>query len=482
MFMGVFDAGAIYLALPPIEADLRTGISDQQWIVGIYVLMQASLTLPTGTLGDLLGRRRVFLTGVSLFTLGSIACGLSLTATEIITARLVQGIGGAVINALALAMAVGGITDPNEREKTVRGFTNVAGLGAVVAPALGGVLVHALGWRALFFVNVPIAIFVIVATLRFIPRATRDRSRSADALGYATSFITLLGLSFALIEGDAFGWLSLPIVSAFVIGVGSLILFVLSEERRTDPMLKLTYFRDRIFCGANFAVVTNGLQYFGAFFLASLFLQDVLGLTPLAASAYLTPGMLVFFLVNQFGSTIDKKIGLAKTAMWGTLLCCIGLVGFLFLNASSPAVLLTLFLVVWSIGAASQYTPAATVGMGEIPARDAGMGSGTIGMSLMFGGILGIGLGGSVLTAVMSRALRAEGAPSWLIASAHHGGTWSAIANDTSLDLAAKSHLVALVNQAFVSGMHASIAVLIVLGLAAVGAMAFDFRNRESLS
>jgi DHA2 family methylenomycin A resistance protein-like MFS transporter len=479
MFMGVFDAGAVYLALPPIEADLRTGIADEQWIVGIYLLMQASLTLPTGTLGDLLGRRTVFLTGVILFTLGSVGCGLAHSAADIIGARFVQGIGGAVINALALAMAVGGITDADERERTVRQFTNVCGVAAVIAPALGGVLVHLFGWRVLFFVNVPVAIFVVGATLRTIAPAARDRTRTMDRFGYFTSFSTLLCLSFALIEGETFGWLSPVIVGAFVLAIVSLAVFIRTEEKRTDPMLKLSYFRDRVFCGANYAVITNGMQYFGAYFLAALFLQNVLGLSPLLASAYLTPSMLAFFIVNQFGGAVDKKIGLARSAMWGTVVCSVALMGYWLLTQTSPAILIALILVCWAVGAASQYTPAATVAMGEVPGRDAGMGSGVIGLSLMFGGILGVGLGGSVLSAGIAHALRTLGAPAWLIASSHHGGTWSAIAA-APIDAASKSQLTQVANQAYVQGMHASVTVLIALGLIAALAMAFDFQRKPA--
>ena len=426
MFMGVFDAGAIYLALPPIERDLRTGIADQQWIVGIYVLMQASLTLPMGTFGDLIGRRAVFVSGVVLFALGSIACGISDSPIMMICARLAQGVGGSVINALSLAMAIAPVTDPDERERTVRQFANVCGLGAVIAPALGGVLVHLFGWRVLFFVNVPIAIFIVAATLTLIPRSAPAAGRRRDGVGYSTLLLTLLAISFALIEGDAFGWLSPVILGTFAAGIAALAAFLATEQRRIDPMLKLSYFRNQIFCGANVAVVTNGMQYFGAFFVASMLLQNVLGLSPLFASVYLTPSMVVFFLVNQFGGPLDKKIGLARCAMWGTLLCTLALVGFLFLDVATPPWLISVFLVLWGAGAASQYTPAATVAMSTVPESDAGMGSGVLGMSLMFGGILGIGLGGSVLSATIASALRAEGAPAWLVASSHHGGTWSA--------------------------------------------------------
>src|SRR6185312_4929238 len=193
-FMSVLDGGVVYVGLPAIERSLNVGIADQQWILGIYVLMQGSFTLAAGTLGDLYGRRRIFLAGVALFALGSVTCALAPSGAVLILARALQGVGGSVLFSLSLAIG-STLVASGEKEKLVRNFANVASLGAVVAPLLGGILVSALGWRSIFFINVPIAALVTWVVVTQIKESTVDRVRRLDLQGQFCSLAGVFAIS-----------------------------------------------------------------------------------------------------------------------------------------------------------------------------------------------------------------------------------------------------------------------------------------------
>jgi MFS family permease len=242
-FMAVFDIAVVYLALPEMESSIGAGLADQQWIASAYPLMEAGFTLGAGTLGDLYGRKRVYLLGVAIFVGGSLLSGVAPSAATLIAARFVQGIGGAIVMALPLAILVAMANDDADREQTIRTLMTLAGLGAMMAPVLGGLLVHAYGWRSIFFVNVPIGIFVLYSGIVHVPESPRDPVKRLDLAGQIASSAALIALSFAAIEGNALGWRSPAIVGALVLGLIAACAFVAIERRSPSPMLSLDVLR-----------------------------------------------------------------------------------------------------------------------------------------------------------------------------------------------------------------------------------------------
>ena len=483
-FMGVLDNAVVYLALPAIERDLHTGIADQQWIVGIYILMQGSFTLAAGTLGDLYGRKRIFLTGLTLFILGSIACGFAPSGAFLIAGRFLGGLGSSVLFSLSLAMILALFHDPKMREAGVRGFGNVAGIGAVAAPLVGGLCVSLWGWRSVFFINVPFAIFSIVATMRLIEESEIDRTRRLDVPGQITNVVGLLAFSFVLTEGNALGWTSGAILGTALVGCLAIAGFVRIEQRSADPMLRLKYFANPVFAGSNLMLMLNGMQYYGMFLVASLFLQSVQNQSSFAAGLYLFPAMLSFFLVNQASGKATARLGLARTGIIGMSISCVMVAMYFAVSVATPPWVIALILAVWCIGAGLFYTPTETLGMGSVGDADSGMAAGMLGFSLSFGGVLGIGVVGALLaagmTVYMHGLLATAGVPAdiqpTLLAAAHHGGIWTAIAalGPTTVP---KDVLVHMADVSFATGMRIAIFAVATISFATLAATYFLFRR-----
>jgi DHA2 family methylenomycin A resistance protein-like MFS transporter len=483
-FMGVLDNAVVYLALPAIEHDLHTGIADQQWIVGIYILMQGSFTLAAGTLGDLYGRRRIFLIGLSLFIGGSIACGFAQNTAFMIGGRLIGGLGSSVLFSLSLAMVLELFHDPAKREAGVRGFANVAGIGAVAAPLVGGLCVNLLGWRSVFFINVPFALFSIIVTLALIDESATDPKRRLDVPGQITNVLALLALSFALTEGNAIGWTSPVILAVAAVACLAAAAFIMVERRSADPMLRLSYLGKPEFSASIIVMIFNGMQYYGLFLVASLYLQEVQHESSLWAGLYLFPGMLTFFLVNQNSGFVTKRLGLARTAFTGIVISTAAILVYIGVSLSTPSWIVALILVMWCLGAGLTYTPSNTIGMGSVSDADSGMASGMLGFSTAFGGVLGIGVVGALLasglTSFLRDALPAAGVPAGvaqtLLVAAHHGGIWSAIAALPPLTIPV-AQLDQLANTAFAHGMRFAVLILGIASAIALFGMAWLFRK-----
>ena len=483
-FMGVLDNAVVYLALPAIEHDLHTGIADQQWIVGIYILMQGSFTLAAGALGDLYGRRRIFLIGLSLFIGGSIACGFAPNTAFMIGGRLIGGLGSSVLFSLSLAMVLALFHDPSKREAGVRAFANVAGIGAVAAPLVGGLCVNLLGWRSVFFINVPFALFSIIATLALIDESETDPKRRLDVPGQVTNVLALLALSFGLTEGNALGWTSPAILAAAVIAGVAAAGFIALERRSPDPMLRLNYLRKPEFSASILVLIFNGMQYYGLFLVASLYLQEVQHQSSLWAGLYIFPAMLTFFLVNQNSGRVTKRLGLARTAFVGIVISTVAVLAYFAVSLSTPSWIVGAILVLWCIGAALNYTPSNTIGMGSVSDADSGMASGMLGFSTAFGGVIGIGVVGALLASGMTASLRdalpqagvPAGIAQTLLTAAHHGGIWSAIAALPPLPITV-AQLDQLANVAFVHGMRFAVLILGIGSAIALVVMAWLFRK-----
>ncbi|HEY8320319.1 MAG TPA: MFS transporter [Candidatus Baltobacteraceae bacterium] len=473
--VAVVNISVIYLALPSIERALNAGIADQQWIVSIYPLMEGGFTIAAGTLGDLYGRKRVLTICVAGFTLATLACALAPGATPLIVARGLQGIFGSALLSLPVAILVAMAPGPDEREDAVRAFAMVAGLGAVVGPVLGGILVHAYAWPSVFYVSVALGVLV-AATLPFVESGRLEAAPRMDYAGQAASILALMALSFAMIEGNATGWFAPPILIAFAVFVVLMIGFVAHERRTAHPMIKLAYFKLPVFNGAALTIGILNFGWFGIMLVCTLYLQNVLDVSALAAGFYLMPSNVAFFAANQLSARLDRAVGLFATTMIALGVSLLGMLWMLAFTVSTPAWEVAGALFVMGLGWGAVFTPAQAAGMRVCDEADQGFAAGAMALSRSVFGVVGIAILGAMIAASMALGITASlsgsgDAPATIRAAAltiHHGGAFSLLASPPPGLTAAA--LEPVLDASFVSGMRAAM-ILCILATVAVTAV-----------
>ncbi len=330
MMVVMMDISIVNVALPDIRAELDAPLSGLQWIVDAYSLVLAGFLVLAGSTADRIGRRRVFRAGLAVFGLGSLLCGLAPGIGWLIAARVVQAVGGTMLNPVAMAIVAATFPDRAERARAIGVFGATAGLALGLGPVLGGALVDGLGWRAVFWVNVPIVAVALVCATLFVPESRAPRPRRADPVGQVLVVSALGCLVFAIIESHAYGWTSPLILALLAITVLATIALVIHEPRRADPLLELRLFRSVPFTSAILMALST-LCAFGAFlFMTSLYLQDVQGMSALSAGLRLIPvGALIATLApltGRFVATRGPRIplltsGTALTLAAVTALC-----------------------------------------------------------------------------------------------------------------------------------------------------------------
>jgi DHA2 family methylenomycin A resistance protein-like MFS transporter len=491
-FMAVFDIAVVFVALPDMQRSIGAGIADQQWIASAYALMEAGFTLAAGTLGDRWGRRRVLVTGVVLFIAASIGSALAPTPNLLIATRFVQGIGGAILMALPLAMLVALARDDRERASAIRTFATIAGLGAVAAPVLGGALVDAFGWRSIFLVNVPLALVVLASTFAYPREPVREGAPRLDVGGQLTSAVALMGLSYAAIEGNAAGWTSVPILCAAALGIVSALAFVAIEQRSSAPMIRFSALRrPELATGAGCMFVMN-LGFFTVYFLSTLFLQNVKHVSPSTAGWYLLANNLAFFVINLGSDPLVRRIGARAAGLSGMACSAAGIALFAGIDASTPAPLLMIPLILTGLAWGFAVTPFNTLAMSAaLPTQaggdETGLDAGLLNLGRPLGATIGATVFGSVIAGMMAAQLARALAPFHLAPAAagriahalHHGGLWSVADGTAAIGIAPVVIRTAL-DDGFVAGMHRSAVITAVLTLLAVIAGWYGTRSRAA--
>jgi EmrB/QacA subfamily drug resistance transporter len=399
------------VALPSIREDLGFSESSLAWVANVYLLTFGGFLLLAGRLGDLFGHRRLFLIGTALFTLASLGCGLATSQATLIGARALQGLGGAIVSAVALSLIVTLFTEPAERVKAMGVFGFVAAGGGSIGVLLGGVLTDVLNWHWIFLVNVPIGALVIVLARLVLPAAhIAPASRRLDVAGAATVTISLVLAVFAIVNGNEIGWTSARTVGLLVVAGALFGLFIAFEARVSVPLVPLGLFRQRNFSTSSVVGVLWAAAMFAWFFLSALYLQLVLGYSPLEVGlAFLPSNLIMAMLSLGWSARLVMRFGIRVTLATGLLMAAAGL--GLFARAPVDGVFIVDVLpsmILLGLGAGMALNPLLLAAMNDIDESEAGFASGVVNTSFMLGGALGLALLASV-AAARSESLVASG-------------------------------------------------------------------------
>jgi EmrB/QacA subfamily drug resistance transporter len=438
MLMIVLDATIVNVALPAIQRDLGFGQSSLAWVVNAYLIAFGGVLLLAGRLGDLLGRRRIFLAGLALFTAASLACGISVSQETLIIARFVQGVGGAMTSSVILGMIVTMFTEPRERTRAISLYSFVASAGASTGLLAGGILTQTLNWHWIFFVNVPIGIVTAIFAFRLLENDEGlGLGHGADVPGAALVTGALMLGVLTIIRTSDVGWTSIETLAGAAATFAALVAFVIREARTANPLLPLRIFRSRTVAGANAVMLLLVAGFFGTFFVGSLYLERVLGFDALGIGLGFLPvslsvGLMSFVfsepLITRFGarSVLRASLILELVALlWFTRLP----VGASYLIDVAPSLALI------GIGSGLAFPALVGLAMSGATNRDAGLASGLVNTTRQVGGALGL--------AAMASAATARGAS--LVA----GGASASVAltggSQVALELAAGFVILAIV-------------------------------------
>jgi len=413
VLMIVLDMTVVNVALPSIRSDLRFSDAALAWVVNAYLLTSGGFLLLGGRLGDLFGHRRLFLIGITLFTLASLACGLAGSRGFLIGARALQGFGGAIVNAVALSLIVALFPEGPERAKAMGVFGFVCSCGGSIGVLLSGLLTGSLNWHWIFLVNIPVGVAVVLASARLLPAAAPGSAAAAhlDVAGALTVTTALVLAIYAIVNGNDIGWLSGQTLGLLAIVAALLVVFVLIELRVHSPMIPLRLFRRRNITVANIVAVLWAAAMFAWFFMSALYMQLVLGYTPMQVGLAFLPSNLIMAacslglsarLVVRFGNRPPLTVGLLLAAAGLFLFDGVPLHGSFGVNVLPGMILL-------GIGAGIAFNPVLLAAMSDVEPNESGLASGIVNTSFMMGGALGLAVLAS-LAAYRSAAGLADGA------------------------------------------------------------------------
>jgi EmrB/QacA subfamily drug resistance transporter len=427
-FMVVLDIAIVNVALPSIQVDLGFSQENLQWVISAYALVFGGFLLLGGRAADLLGRRRIFLAGLVVFTLASLFAGLAWSEASLISARALQGLGAAVITPAALSILSTTFTEGRERNIALGAWGAVGGFGAAAGVLLGGVLTDALSWEWIFFVNVPVGVAGFVLT-PFLLRESRDASvKSFDALG---AFLVTGGLSslvYAITQAGQDGWLAGKTVSFFAAALALLVGFIVWEQRHPEPLMRLGILRIKTVSGANVAGFILGTATFSLFLMLTLYMQQVLGYSPMKTGvAYLAVAGTAIF-TSAIAAQLVTRIGVKPALLIGMTSLTAGLVYFTQVSVGGSYLgdLLPGFLLI-AVGLGFSFVPISIAALAGIQPAEAGLASGLINTSQQIGGALGIAALATIATSRTDDALAGGATQASALVSGFHGAFYAGV-------------------------------------------------------
>ena len=418
LFMVGLDNTIVNVGLPSIGRDLHAGVSGLQWTVAAYTITLASLLMFGGALADRIGRRSIFQVGLSLFTLGSWLCSLAPSLGWLVGFRVLQGVGGSMLNPAALGIITNTFTGPAERARAIGIWDGVFGLSMALGPLLGGVLVGSVGWPGIFWANIPVGLAAVSLTALFVPDSRAPRPRRPDPVGQVLVIVMLGALAYAIIEGPSQGWRSPVIAGFFALSAAAVTGLIMYEPRRDEPLVDLRFFRSVPFAAANLTAICAIAATAGFMFLSTLYLQDVRGLSALQAGLSLLPMPIVMAICAPLAGRMVAKSGPRIPMVIAGASITLSTAALSRLTAVTPTVYLACTYALFGVGSGMVNSPITNGVMAGVPRTQAGVASGMNSSSRQLGQSLGVAIVGSVLAASLHGPMRTG------FTLASHDGWW----------------------------------------------------------
>ena len=418
LFIVGLDQTIVNIALPSIGRSLHAGVAGLQWTIDAYTLVLASLLMLAGSTADRIGRQRTFITGLLLFTLGSLLCSLAPGLGWLIAFRALQAVGGSMLNPVAMSIITNVFTDPRERAQAIGVWGGVIGLSMALGPVVGGGLVGWVGWRSVFWINIPIGLLAAVLTWRFVPESRAPHPRRPDPVGQAFILVTLAALTSAIIEGPGHGWTSPLILTLFLVSALALAGLLAYEPRRAEPLIDLRFFRSAPFTGATMVAIAAFAALNGFLFLNTLYLQETRGLSAVHAGLYTLPMAAMTAICAPISGRIVGARGPRLPLLLAGIAITVSAVMLTGLTATTPAGWLLLAYVVFGFGFGLVNAPITNAAVSGMPRSQAGVASAVASTSRQIGSSLGVAVVGAATTTGLSGAVGAS------FARASHPGWW----------------------------------------------------------
>lgn len=415
------DNTVLNVALPSMQQDLHASTSGLQWTIDAYTLVLASLLMLAGSTADRVGRKRVFMAGLVVFTLGSVLCSLAPNLQALVAFRMVQAVGGSMLNPVAMSIITNTFTDPRERARAIGAWGAVVGISMAAGPLVGGLLVESVGWRSIFWINLPVGLAALLLTLRFVPESRAPRARRPDPVGQVLVIALFGSLTYAIIEAPSTAFASLaPLV---ILALAALAALLRYEPRRAEPLIDLRFFRSAPFSGATVIAVSAFAALGGFLFLSTLYLQNVRGLTALEAGLWMLPMAVPTFLCAPMSGRLVGSRGPRLSLLIAGLAMTASGVLFAAFEAETSDVTLFLGYVLFGVGFGFVNAPITNTAVSGMPRAQAGVAAAVASTSRQLGQTLGVAVVGAVLASGVGassyrEAFVSAARPGWWILAA----------------------------------------------------------------
>jgi EmrB/QacA subfamily drug resistance transporter len=412
------DNTIVNVALPSIQRDLHASLAGLQWTVDAYTVVIASLLLLAGSTADRFGRRRTFQAGLIVFILGSLLCSVAPTLGWLIAARMIQAVGGSMLNPVAMSIITNVFTEPRERATAIGVWGSVVGVSLALGPIVGGLLTETIGWRAIFWINVPIGLAAAILAAIYVPESRAARARRFDPFGQCLVILALSSLTYAIIDAPSASWISAQTIGMLAVSAGSILGLALYEPRRADPLIELRFFRSPPFTGATVIAICAFAGFSGFLFLNTLYLQEVRGYSALAAGACTLPMAVMAMAFSPLSGRAVGRRGPRLPLFVAGACMTAGALMLTGLSAGTPLALLLLSYAVFGIGFGSVNPPITFTAVSGMPDNQAGVAAAVASTSRQVGQALGVALTGSILGTVVASHASLE------LSSASHAAWW----------------------------------------------------------
>jgi EmrB/QacA subfamily drug resistance transporter len=399
------DTTIVNVALPAIHRSFPSQLSGLQWTIDAYTLVIASLLMLSGSTADRVGRRRTFQTGLAVFVLGSLLCALAPSLELLIAARVLQAIGGSMLNPVAISIVRNVFEDPRERAQAIGVWGGMIGISMALGPVVGGALVDSVGWRSVFLVNIPVGLLALGLTAAYVPESKAPHPRRIDPVGQVLVALALATLTYAIIEGPSKGWASAQILGLFAVAVVSFIALTVYELRREEPLIEVRFFRSAPFSGASAIAVCAFAALGGFLFLNTLYLQDVRGLSPFHAGLYMLPMAAVTLVFAPLSGRIVGRRGSRPSLVLGGIALAVSGLMLTRLSPMTPFAYLIAAYVIFGLGFGLINPPITNTAVSGMPPSQAGVAAAVASTSRQVGQTLGVAVLGALAGGGVAGAL-----------------------------------------------------------------------------